>query len=411
MPRCPPPGATPSGGHVPSKGSTASGSQQGHLKQPQKQHRVRQQSQSQQLHSQLVQHASDSESSSRSRSTAPSTAARPTKAAQRSAKKQAARRATTQKRTPQQRKAADKRVKQAQGSSGSLRPQQLPQHPPRVPKKKGHAEEQQQLQQQLQQLEEQQQFLQHRRQQTAQTAQPRSRIKRLNACRQQSVSYSTGSDSRSRSSSRVGSPQPGRTVRASLRRRPGASQSPPFRSRSRSPHAERWMESDWYGYGGGVGDLWQEPLESYYDWYSSGDGFGPDGGDLPRQRSRSWGGKGQGCGKGRGRGNKGQSRVSLRGRENLDVSTASRTRVHVANLPKNFSAEGVTRLFQQHGKVLGVQLLTANQNKGEVCAIVRYGDGSAAQKAISALNGSEDHGETPLVVKYARPNPRWESRS
>jgi len=166
------------------------------------------------------------------------------------------------------------------------------------------------------------------------------------------------------------------------------------------------MESDWYGYGGP--EMWQEPLESYYDWYSSGDGFGPDSGDLPRQRSRSWAGKG---GKGRGRGNKGQSRVSLRGREHLDVSATSRTRVHVANLPKSFNAEGVTRLFQQHGKVLGVQLLTANQNKGEVCAIVRYGDGSAAQKAISALNGSEDHGETPLVVKYARPNPRWENRS
>lgn len=178
------------------------------------------------------------------------------------------------------------------------------------------------------------------------------------------------------------------------------------------------MESDWYGYGGGsVGDFWQEPLESYYDWYSGGDSFGPDGGDLARQRSRSWGGhealaipvcspgKGQG-GKGRGRGNKGQSRVSLRGRENV---VSSRTRVHVANLKKNFTAEGVKGLFQQHGKVLGVQLLTANAGKGEVCAIVRYGDGSAAQKAISALDGSQEHGAgTPLVVKYARPNPRWE---
>jgi len=409
MPRCPPPGATPSGGQLAGKGSSAaSGSQQVRPKQPQKQHRVRQQLQqqgSQQLHSsQLARHhASDSESSSRSRSTAPSTGARPGRAAQQTAKKQAARRATTQKRTPQQRKAAEKRVKQVQG--GSLRPPQLQQQSSRLPKKKGNAEEQQQLQQQLKQLEEQQQFLQHRRQQTAQQ---RPRIKRLNLSRQQSVSYSTGSDSRSRSSSRAGSPQPGRTVRASLRRRPGASQSPPLRSRSRSPYADRWMESDWYGYGGGsVGDLWQEPLESYYDWYSGGDGFGPDGGD--RQRSRSWGGKGQGSGKGRGRGNKGQSRVSLRGRENVVSSGVSRTRVHVANLQKNFTQEGVTRLFQQHGKVLGVQLLTANSNKGEHCAIVRYGDGSAAQKAISALNGNEEHGAgTPLVVKYARPNPRWE---
>jgi len=308
-------------------------------------------------HQQQSQRPRDSRSSSRSKSTSPS-AAKATKA-------------TAEAEAPRPQKSQQKKLQQVQQQS------QQPLQPKKQQKKK-------QVQQKLQ------------------------KQKQTHLQRKRSRSYS----SRSRSSSRPATPQNSSAMRRN-RLTPRCAVRSPSQWRSRSPdagydegrdwrgefwwpepeqwHGDEWEEHDPRPWQGGKGIGWQD------FWGETAGGF-----DRSYDHDElSWGWQPR---KGKGKG--GKKRLASGG-----GGEVSMTRVHVANLPRNITEEALTRLFQQHGQVLGTQILTARSSTGQACAIVRYAASSAAEAAISTLNGKHEMraGAGTLVVKYARPNPRWES--
>lgn len=112
----------------------------------------------------------------------------------------------------------------------------------------------------------------------------------------------------------------------------------------------------------------------------------------------------EGFGKGKG------SKGGFRGGGGYQVSA---TRVHVSNLPKDITEGNLEHLFGQHGNVLGLQLLTAGgrgAGPGQICAIIRYNNNADAETAIRALHNKHEvrPGDGPIVVKLAKPNPRWD---
>jgi len=88
----------------------------------------------------------------------------------------------------------------------------------------------------------------------------------------------------------------------------------------------------------------------------------------------------------------------------------SSTRVHVSNLPRDITEGNLEHLFGQHGHVLGLQLLGGG-GRGQMCAIIRFSSSDDAEASIEALHGQHEvrPGDGPLVVKLAKPNPRWDS--
>mmetsp|Transcript_25527 Transcript_25527/g.71882 ORF Transcript_25527/g.71882 Transcript_25527/m.71882 type:complete len:361 (+) Transcript_25527:131-1213(+) len=125
--------------------------------------------------------------------------------------------------------------------------------------------------------------------------------------------------------------------------------------------------------------------------WGSGGGGGYDDGDR-------WSGGSRSKGKSRGRGG---------GAGGYQVAAS---RVHVSNLPKDITEGNLEHLFGQHGKVLGLQLLAGAQ-RGQTCAIVRYESHEDAEASIDALHAKYEvrAGDGPIVVKLAKPNPRWDS--
>jgi len=112
--------------------------------------------------------------------------------------------------------------------------------------------------------------------------------------------------------------------------------------------------------------------------------------------------------KGKGSGGKGSARGSTGGYQ------VSSTRVHVSNLPKDITEGNLEHLFGQHGDVLGLQLLTAggrSSGPGQICAIVRFSSNEDAEASITALHNKHEvrPGDGPIIVKLAKPNPRWDS--
>lgn len=106
---------------------------------------------------------------------------------------------------------------------------------------------------------------------------------------------------------------------------------------------------------------------------------------------------------------KGKGKSSSRG--GYQVSS---TRVHVSNLPRDITEGNLEHLFGQHGHVLGLQLLTASGRSGgpgQICAIIRYPRSADAEAAIVALHNKHEvrPGDGPIVVKLAKPNPRWDN--
>lgn len=82
--------------------------------------------------------------------------------------------------------------------------------------------------------------------------------------------------------------------------------------------------------------------------------------------------------------------------------------MHVSGLPKDATEGELQELFGRHGQVLGLQLLGGARG-GQICAIIRYAQDSAAEAAVDSMNGQNGAGsDGPLVVKLAKPNPRWD---
>jgi len=125
--------------------------------------------------------------------------------------------------------------------------------------------------------------------------------------------------------------------------------------------------------------------------WGTGGGGGYDDGDR-------WSGGSRSKGKSKGRGG---------GAGGYQVAAS---RVHVSNLPKDITEGNLEHLFGQHGKVLGLQLLAGAQ-RGQTCAIVRYESHEDAEASIDALHAKYEvrAGDGPIVVKLAKPNPRWDS--
>lgn len=147
----------------------------------------------------------------------------------------------------------------------------------------------------------------------------------------------------------------------------------------------------WDGKGKGKGK--KGPPEPRLSWGSGGNGdAGPPW----------WSGrKGKGGGKGGG--------VRGGGGGGYQVSS---TRVHVSNLPRDITEGNLEHLFGQHGHVLGLQLLGGGGGaRGQMCAIIRYSSSDDAEASIEALHGQYEvrAGDGPIVVKLAKPNPRWDS--
>lgn len=108
---------------------------------------------------------------------------------------------------------------------------------------------------------------------------------------------------------------------------------------------------------------------------------------------------------------KGKGGGKSRGSSGYQVSS---TRVHVSNLPKDITEGNLEHLFGQHGDVLGLQLLTAggrSSGPGQICAIVRFSSNEDAEASITALHNKHEvrPGDGPIIVKLAKPNPRWDT--
>lgn len=195
--------------------------------------------------------------------------------------------------------------------------------------------------------------------------------------------------------------------------RPGPSPEPRYREEEEWPYArdDDWAEPppwrgkgrfDGKGKGKSRGKDWFDGPQADFRWTGSGGGRGGYNGHA--EPDRWWQG---GRGKGAGKGEKGGYRA---GGSGFQVSS---TRVHVSNLPPDSSEGSVTDLFAKHGHVLGLQLLAGARGgpNGRACAIVRFQSNAGAVASIAALhNKYEAHpGDGPLIVKLAKPNPRWDS--
>ena len=77
--------------------------------------------------------------------------------------------------------------------------------------------------------------------------------------------------------------------------------------------------------------------------------------------------------------------------------------LYVGNLPKTASEDVVRQLFESHGQVSQVKLIKDNFT-GELrgFGFIEMPDGTEAQAAINALNGSELEGRK-LIVNEAKP--------
>lgn len=82
------------------------------------------------------------------------------------------------------------------------------------------------------------------------------------------------------------------------------------------------------------------------------------------------------------------------------------TKLYVGSLPYSTSEQELSQLFSQHGTVQSAKVITdryTGQSRG--FGFVEMATGEEAQKAITALNGSELGGRT-LVVNEARPQEK-----
>ncbi len=80
------------------------------------------------------------------------------------------------------------------------------------------------------------------------------------------------------------------------------------------------------------------------------------------------------------------------------------TSIYVGNLPFTASEDDVRSLFEQHGTVDTVKLITDRETgRPRGFGFVEM-DNIAAEKAIQALNGQEMQGRT-LRINEARPRP------
>lgn len=80
------------------------------------------------------------------------------------------------------------------------------------------------------------------------------------------------------------------------------------------------------------------------------------------------------------------------------------TSIYVGNLPFSVSEDDVRTLFEEHGSVDGVKLITDRETgRPRGFGFVEM-DSIAAEKAIEALNGHEMNGRS-LRINEARPRP------
>lgn len=88
------------------------------------------------------------------------------------------------------------------------------------------------------------------------------------------------------------------------------------------------------------------------------------------------------------------------------VEVAVGTKLYVGSLPYSTTEQELSQLFSQHGTVQSAKVITdryTGQSRG--FGFVEMATGEEAQKAITALNGSELGGRT-LVVNEARPQEK-----
>ncbi|MBM4134334.1 MAG: RNA-binding protein [Nitrospira sp.] len=82
------------------------------------------------------------------------------------------------------------------------------------------------------------------------------------------------------------------------------------------------------------------------------------------------------------------------------------TKLYVGSLPYSTTEQELSQLFSQHGTVQSAKVITdryTGQSRG--FGFVEMATGEEAQKAITALNGTELGGRT-LVVNEARPQEK-----
>jgi RNA recognition motif-containing protein len=81
-------------------------------------------------------------------------------------------------------------------------------------------------------------------------------------------------------------------------------------------------------------------------------------------------------------------------------------RLFVGNVEFSLSKTQLRTLFERHGSVASVSLVTA-RDTGQACAcgFVEMSDDSEAEGAMAALNGTYAGGR-PLIVNEARPKNR-----
>jgi RNA recognition motif-containing protein len=77
--------------------------------------------------------------------------------------------------------------------------------------------------------------------------------------------------------------------------------------------------------------------------------------------------------------------------------------IYVGNLVWEASADDLLALFQEHGNVIRAQVITDRETgRSRGFGFVEMGNDSEAQKALDALNGTENNGR-PLTVNEAKP--------
>src|SRR5207253_11393510 len=82
------------------------------------------------------------------------------------------------------------------------------------------------------------------------------------------------------------------------------------------------------------------------------------------------------------------------------------TKLYVGGLPYSSTEQQLQELFSQHGSVTSVKIITdkfTGQSRG--FGFVEMATGEQAQKAISALNGTQMDGRT-ITVNEARPQEK-----
>ena len=80
--------------------------------------------------------------------------------------------------------------------------------------------------------------------------------------------------------------------------------------------------------------------------------------------------------------------------------------IYVGNLSFDTNEQGLETLFSQYGQVDRVSLITdRDTGRSRGFAFVTMGDGTAAQSAIDALNGTDYDGR-PMTVNEARPQQK-----